>query len=125
MGYCLYGNDIDDSTSPIEAGLGWVTKFNKTFPSSSIFEKQKNEGVQRKLVGFEMLDKGIPRHGYLIKDSSESAIGKVTSGTQSPALGKAIGMGYVNVTNADIDTEIYVEVREKLLKARVVKFPFQ
>ena len=125
MGYCLYGNDIDDSTSPIEAGLGWVTKFNKTFPSSSIFEKQKNEGVQRKLVGFEMLDKGIPRHGYLIKDSSESAIGKVTSGTQSPALGKAIGMGYVNVSNADIDTEIYVEVRDKLLKAKVVKFPFQ
>src|SRR5690349_4530016 len=90
MGYCLYGNDIDDTTSPIEAGLGWVTKFTKTFPSSSIFEKQKKEGVQRKLVGFEMVDKGIPRHDYLIKNSPGSPIGKVTSGKQSPGLGKAI-----------------------------------
>jgi aminomethyltransferase len=125
MGYCLYGNDIDDTTSPIEAGLGWVTKFTKTFPSSTIFEKQKKEGVQRKLVGFEMIDKGIPRHDYLIKTSSGSTIGKVTSGTQSPVLGKAIGMGYVTVENADLDTDIYIEVRDKLLKARIVKLPFQ
>ena len=125
MGYCLYGNDIDDKTSPIEAGLGWVTKFTKTFPSSTIFEKQKKEGVKRKLVGFEMVDKGIPRHDYLIKNSTGSIIGKVTSGTQSPVLGKAIGMGYVDIRSADIDTVIYIEVRDKLLKAKVVKFPFQ
>jgi len=125
MGYCLYGNDIDDKTSPIEAGLGWVTKFTKTFPSSAIFEQQKKAGVERKLVGFEMLDKGIPRHDYLIKNSSGSIIGKVTSGTQSPVLGKAIGMGYVKTGNADIDSDIYIEVRDKLLKAKVVKFPFQ
>jgi aminomethyltransferase len=125
MGYCLYGNDIDDKTSPIEAGLGWVTKFTKTFPSSTIFEKQKKEGVKRKLVGFEMVDKGIPRHDYLIKSSTGSILGKVTSGTQSPVLGKAIGMGYVDITSADIDTDIYIEVRDKLLKAKVVKFPFQ
>lgn len=125
MGYCLYGNDIDDHTSPIEAGLGWVTKFTKTFPSSSIFEKQKAEGISRKLVGFEMVDKGIPRHDYLIKDANGSGIGRVTSGTQSPSLGKAIGMGYVDIKHADIDTSIYIEVRDKLLKAKVVKFPFQ
>ena len=125
MGYCLYGNDIDDKTSPIEAGLSWVTKFTKTFPSSTIFEQQKKAGVERKLVGFEMVDKGIPRHDYLIKNSSGNIIGKVTSGTQSPVLGKAIGMGYVKTDNADIDTDIYIEVRDKLLKAKVVKFPFQ
>jgi aminomethyltransferase len=125
MGYCLYGNDIDDTTSPIEAGLGWVTKFTKTFPSSAIFEKQKKEGVERKLVGFEMADKGIPRHDYLIKNSSGKPIGKVTSGTQSPGLGKAIGLGYVTIGNADIDTDIYIEVRDRLLKAKVVKLPFQ
>jgi aminomethyltransferase len=125
MGYCLYGNDIDDTTSPIEAGLAWVTKFNKTFPSSVIFEQQKKEGVRRKLVGFEMIDKGIPRHDYLIKNTSGSAIGKVTSGTQSPSLGKAIGMGYVDINNSNIDTDIYIEVRDKLLKAKVVKLPFQ
>jgi aminomethyltransferase len=125
MGYCLYGNDIDDITSPIEAGLGWVTKFTKTFPSSAIFEKQKNEGVERKLVGFEMIDKGIPRHDYLIKNAAGSTIGKVTSGTQSPGLGKAIGLGYVSIEYANIDTDIYIEVREKLLKAKVVKLPFQ
>lgn len=125
MGYCLYGNDIDDNTSPIEAGLGWVTKFNKTYPSSAIFEKQKKDGVEKKLVGFEMVDKGIPRHDYLIKDASGSEIGRVTSGTQSPVLNKAIGMGYVTVSNANIDTDIYIEVRDRLLKAKVVKLPFQ
>jgi aminomethyltransferase len=125
MGYCLYGNDIDDTTSPIEAGLGWVTKFNKTFPSSAIFEKQKKDGVERKLVGFEMIDKGIPRHNYLIKDATGSTIGIVTSGTQSPGLGKAVGLGYVTTSNASIDSDIYIEVREKLLKAKVAKLPFQ
>jgi aminomethyltransferase len=125
MGYSLYGNDIDDTTSPIEAGLGWVTKFTKTFPSSSIFEKQKSAGVSRKLVGFEMIDKGIPRHDYVIKEAGGAVIGKVTSGTQSPSLGKPIGMGYVDIRHADIDTDIYIMVRDKLLKAKVVKLPFQ
>jgi aminomethyltransferase len=125
MGYCLYGNDIDDATSPIEAGLGWVTKFSKEFPSRSIFEKQKTEGISRKLVGFEMTDKGIPRHDYAIKDSDGNEIGKVTSGTQSPGLGKAIGMGYVDIKHAGIDTDIYIAVRDKSLRAKVVKFPFQ
>jgi aminomethyltransferase len=125
MGYCLYGNDIDDTTSPIEAGLGWITKFNKSYPSVSTFEKQKKQGVSQKLVGFEMIDKGIPRHDYPIKDQHGNTIGKVTSGTQSPSLGKAIGMGYVNAENADLDAEIFVSVRDKSLKAKVVKFPFQ
>jgi aminomethyltransferase len=125
MGYCLYGNDIDDTTSPIEAGLGWVTKFTKEFPSRSIFEKQKTEGVSKKLVGFEMIDKGIPRHDYSITDKSGSVIGRVTSGTQSPSLGKGIGMGYVNIAQSNIDAEIYIAVRDKLLRARIVKLPFQ
>lgn len=125
MGYCLYGNDIDDTTSPMEAGLGWVTKFNKEFPGRAIFEKQKNEGVARKLVGFEMVDKGIPRHDYPVKDKNGNVIGKVTSGTQSPSLGKAIGMGYVETSHSHIDSEIYIGVRDKLLKAKIVKFPFR
>jgi aminomethyltransferase len=125
MGYCLYGNDIDDTTSPLEAGLGWITKFTKEFPSRSIFEKQKADGVKQKLAGFEMIDKGIPRHNYTIKTAAGNIIGRVTSGTQSPSLGKAIGMGYIETPYADIDAEIYIEVREKLLKAKVVKFPFQ
>lgn len=124
MGFCLYGNDIDDNTSPIEAGLGWITKFTKDFTSKEIFAKQKAEGVQRKLVGFEMIDKGIPRHGYEIKDQSGSSIGHVTSGTQSPSLGKAIGLGYVQTSFAAIDSEIYIQVRDKSLKAKVAKIPF-
>jgi len=124
MGYCLYGNDIDDTTSPLEAGLGWITKFSKDFTARPIIEKQKQEGVSRKLVGFEMVDKGIPRHGYEIKDFSGAVIGIVTSGTQSPSLGKAIGMGYVRSVFAAIDTKIYIKVRDKLLIAKVVKFPF-
>lgn len=124
MGYCLYGNDIDDSTSPLEAGLGWITKFTKDFTARSIIETQKNEGVERKLVGFEMIEKGIPRHGYEIKDFSGATIGVVTSGTQSPSLGKAIGMGYVRTAFAALDTEIFIKVRDKLLMARVVKIPF-
>ena len=124
MGYCLYGNDIDDSTSPLEAGLGWITKFTKDFTAREFIETQKKDGVQRKLVGFEMLEKGIPRHDYEIKDFSGMAIGKVTSGTQSPSLGKAIGMGYVSLVFARIDAKIYIKVRDKLLQAKVVKLPF-
>lgn len=124
MGFCLYGNDIDDTTSPLEAGLGWITKFSKDFTARPILEKQKAEGVVRKLVGFEMVDKGIPRHHYDIKDATGNKIGYVTSGTQAPSLQKAIGMGYVAMSHAALDTEIYIGVRDKLLKAKVVKFPF-
>jgi aminomethyltransferase len=124
MGFCLYGNDIDDTTSPIEAGLSWITKFTKDFTSKEIFAKQKAEGVSRKLVGFEMIDKGIPRHGYEIKDADGNTMGVVTSGTQSPSLAKAIGMGYVRTDFAGIDATIYIQVRDKLLKAKVSKIPF-
>ncbi len=123
-GFCLYGNDIDDNTSPIEAGLGWITKFTKDFVSRDTFEKQKEKGVSQKLVGFEMIEKGIARHDYEIKDFEGNTIGRVTSGTQSPTLGKAIGMGYVDVKYAPVDSEIYIKVRTTLLKARVVKIPF-
>jgi aminomethyltransferase len=124
MGFCLYGNDIDDTTSPLEAGLGWITKFTKDFTAKSILEKQKAEGIKRKLVGFEMIDKGIPRHDYEIKDAAGNKIGYVTSGTQSPSLQKAIGMGYVTKENATMDSEIFILVRDKSLKAKVVKLPF-
>ena len=124
MGYCLYGNDIDDTTSPLEGGLGWITKFTKEFTAKNILEKQKSEGIQRKLIGFEMIEKGIPRHDYEIKDFSGMTIGKVTSGTQSPSLGKAIGLGYVSTAFSNLDTKIYVKVRDKLLQAKVVKLPF-
>lgn len=124
MGFCLYGNDIDDTTSPLEAGLGWITKFTKNFTSSEMLEAQKKEGVSRKLVGFEMIEKGIPRHGYEIKDQLGVTIGVVTSGTQSPSLGKAIGMGYVRTAFAGIGTDIYIKVRDKLLQGRVEKIPF-
>ena len=124
MGYCLYGNDIDDTTSPLEAGLGWITKFSKDFTAKPILEKQKGEGIKRKLVGFEMVDKGIPRHHYVIKDAKGNKIGYVTSGTQSPVLQKAIGMGYVDMAHSALDSDIFIEVRDKLLKAKVVKFPF-
>jgi aminomethyltransferase len=124
MGYCLYGNDIDDTTSPLEGGLGWITKFTKDFTAKSILEKQKAEGVQRKLVGFEMLERGIPRHDYQIKDASGNVIGKVTSGTQAPSLNKAIGLGYVAIAHAALDSEIYIDIRNSLVKAKVVKAPF-
>lgn len=124
MGFCLYGNDIDDETSPLEAGLGWITKFTKDFTAKSILEKQKAEGIKRKLVGFEMIDKGIPRHNYEIKDQTGNKIGHVTSGTQSPSLQKAIGMGYVKIENAAIGSDIFIAVRDKLLKAKIVKIPF-
>jgi aminomethyltransferase len=124
MGYCLYGNDIDDFSTPLEAGLGWITKFAKPFTASEYLQKQKAIGVEKKLIGFEMIDKGIPRHDYRIKDAEGNLIGRVTSGTQSPTLGKAIGLGYVLNEFASLDSEIYVEVRDKLLKAKVVKIPF-
>ncbi|WP_416440768.1 glycine cleavage system aminomethyltransferase GcvT [Phnomibacter sp. MR] len=124
MGYCLYGNDIDDTTSPLEAGLGWITKFTKSFTNSEALQQQKQNGVSRKLVGFEMVDKGIPRHGYDIKNAAGEVIGVVTSGTQAPSLGKAVGMGYVANGLNSIDSEIFVDVRGRLLKAKVVKMPF-
>ena len=124
MGFCLYGNDIDDTTSPIEAGLGWITKFTKDFVNSKALQEQKEKGVSRKLVGFEMIDRGIPRHDYEVVDQQGQVIGKVTSGTQSPSLQKAIGMAYVQPAFAKEGTEVYVKVRDKNLKARVVKIPF-
>ena len=125
MGFCLYGNDIDDTTSPLEAGLGWVTKFTKEFTNSAALKAQKENGVTKKLVGFEMIDRGIPRHYYIIKDASGNDIGSVTSGTQAPSLGKAIGLGYVAVEHAKIGTEIYIDIRNTPVKAKVVKFPFK
>jgi len=124
MGYCLYGNDIDDTTSPLEAGLGWITKFTKPFTNSEALKAQKENGVSRKLVGFEMIDRGIPRHGYQIKDSAGTNIGLVTSGTQAPSLEKAVGMGYVANGHNALDTEIFIDIRGRLLKAKVVKMPF-
>jgi len=125
MGYCLYGNDIDDTTSPLEAGLGWITKFTKDFTAKDLLEQQKQNGIERKLVGFELKEKGIPRHGYEIKDFSGQVIGYVTSGTQSPSLNKAIGMGYVRLAFAHPDTNIFIKIRDKLLHAKVVKLPFK
>jgi len=125
MGYCLYGNDIDDTTSPLEAGLGWITKFTKEFTAKEILEKQKAAGITRKLVGFEMIDRGIPRHDYLIKNEAGETIGKVTSGTQSPSLGKAIGLGYVAMGYAGLDNDIFIDIRNTPVKAKIVKMPFQ
>lgn len=125
MGYCLYGNDIDDTTSPLEAGLGWITKFSKDFTAKNILEKQKSEGIKQKLVGLEMMEKGIPRHGYEIQNKEGKVIGRVTSGTQSPTLQKPIAMGYVDINYSKIDTEVFVKVRDKLLLTKVVKMPFE
>lgn len=123
-GFCLYGNDINDETSPIEAGLGWITKFTKPFIMSEHHKAIKENGASKKLVGFELIDRGIPRQHYTIKDAEGNTIGEVTSGTQSPSLNKAIGMGYVTASHSKADTEIYIEIREKLIKAKVVKVPF-
>jgi aminomethyltransferase len=123
-GFCLYGNDIDDTRSPLEAGLGWVTKFTKEFTNSAALKQQKEAGVNKKLVGFEMIDRGIPRGHYELCDADGNLIGEVTSGTQSPTLQKGIGMGYVPVSLSKPDTEIFVKVRDRQLKARVVKLPF-
>lgn len=127
MGFCLYGNDIDDTTSPLEAGLGWITKFSETkgdFIDKAYMLKQKEEGLKRRLVGFELVDKGVPRHGYEICDAEGNVIGIVTSGTMSPSMKKSIGMGYVKPPFNKVDSEIYIKVRNRLLKAKVVKLPF-
>ncbi|MCE3226915.1 MAG: gcvT [Bacteroidetes bacterium] len=124
MGFCLYGNDIDDTTSPIEAGLGWITKFTKNFTNRTAIEEHKTKGVSKKLVGFEMVERGIPRHDYPLADANGNIIGKVTSGTQSPSLNKAIGMGYVKTELSGADNEIFVVIRDKPVKARIVKIPF-
>lgn len=124
MGYCLYGNDIDDTTSPLEAGLGWITKFTKDFTAKAILEQQKAESIKRKLVGIELIDKGIPRHGYTIQNAAGEEIGYITSGTQAPSLGKAVGMAYVRKDFAQEGSDIFVMIRDKAVKAQVVKMPF-
>lgn len=124
MGYCLYGNDIDDTTSPIEAGLGWITKFSKQFTNSKQLLEQKENGVSKKLVGFELLDKGVPRKDYEITNAEGTVIGNVTSGTMGPSVKKGIGLGYVPTAYAKTGSEIYIKVRKRLLKAQVVKLPF-
>lgn len=124
MGYCLYGNDIDDTTSPLEAGLSWVTKFTKPFVNSEALQAQKEAGVSKKLVGFELNGKGIPRHGYDIVDEAGTVIGQVTSGTMGPSVGKGIGMGYVETAFAKAETQIHIQIRKKTVPATVVKTPF-
>jgi aminomethyltransferase len=124
MGFCLYGNDIDDTTSPIEAGLGWITKFTKEFTASDIIQSHKTNGTGRKLVGFVLEERAIPRHDYEVCDAEGRVIGKVTSGTQSPSLKIPIGMAYVETDFSKVDSEIYIKVRDKLSKAKVVKLPF-
>jgi len=124
MGFCLYGNDIDDTTSPLEAGLGWITKFTKPFTNAEALQQQKQQGITKKLIGFEMIDRGIPRHDYEIVDAEGNVIGRVTSGTQSPSLQKAIGMGYVNQPFAKEGSEIFIKIRDNKVKAQVVKMPF-
>lgn len=124
MGFCLYGNDINDTTSPLEAGLGWITKFDKEFTNSENLKKQKEEGVTRKLVGFELTERGIPRHDYEIVDGDGNVIGIVTSGTQSPSLNKGIGLGYVPTAFSSVDSQIFIRIRNKDIAAKVVKLPF-
>jgi len=123
-GYCLYGNDIDDTTSPLEAGLGWVTKFSKEFTNAKNLKEQKEKGVSKKLIGFIMVDRGIPRHDYEIKKENGEIIGRVTSGTQSPMLKTGIGLGYVTADFAEPGSVIYIDIRNKLLKAEVKSLPF-
>lgn len=124
MGFCLYGNDISDTTSPLEAGLGWITKFTKDFVNSDNLKKQKEEGVKRKLIGFELTERGIPRHDYEIADKDGNIIGIVTSGTMAPSLNKAIGLGYVTEENSPTGTEIFIQIRNKPVAATIVKTPF-
>lgn len=124
MGFCLYGNDINDTTSPLEAGLGWITKFTKEFVNSENLKKQKEAGVFRKLVGFELLDRGVPRQDYEIVDKNGDVIGIVTSGTMAPSLNKGIGMGYVTAPFAAVDSEIFIRIRKNDVPAKVVKLPF-
>ena len=124
MGYCLYGNDINDTTSPIEAGLGWITKFSKDFVNADNLKAQKEAGITRRLVAFEMTERGIPRQGYPIVDADGNELGTVTSGTMSPSLGKGIGLGYVNRPHTKSGTEIFIQVRKKQIPATIVKLPF-
>lgn len=124
MGFCLYGNDINDTTSPLEAGLGWITKFTKAFTNSENLKKQKEAGVTKKLVGFEMQERAVPRHDYEIVDADGNKIGIVTSGTMSPSLNKGIGLGYVTVANSALDSDIYIRIRKNDVPAKVVKLPF-
>jgi aminomethyltransferase len=124
MGFCLYGNDINDTTSPIEAGLGWITKFSKDFVNAEMLKKQKEEGITKKLVAFEITEKGIPRHGYEIVNEKGEVIGEVTSGTMSPSLKKGIGMGYVTKELSKIGTPIFIQIRNKAIPASIVKLPF-
>ncbi len=124
MGYCLYGNDIDDTTSPIEAGLGWITKFTKDFTNSEALKSQKEHGVTRKLIAFELDQRGIPRHGYDIVDGNGNKIGEVTSGTMSPSLGIGIGLGYVSSIFSEINSKINIQIRKNAIPATVVKLPF-
>jgi len=124
MGFCLYGNDIDDTTSPLEAGLGWITKFNKDFTNSENLKKQKEAGVSKKLIAFELLDRGVPRHDYEIVDKDGTVIGKVTSGTMAPSLNKGIGLGYVTTENGAVDSDIFIRIRKNAVAAKVVKLPF-
>ncbi|CAH8285696.1 aminomethyltransferase [Mariniflexile fucanivorans] len=124
MGYCLYGNDINDTTSPIEAGLGWITKFTKYFTNSEALKKQKEQGTERKLVAFELDERGIPRHDYDIVDSNGNKIGIVTSGTMAPSLGKGIGLGYVPTVFTEVGSKIYIQIRKNAVPATIVKLPF-
>jgi aminomethyltransferase len=124
MGFCLYGNDINDTTSPLEAGLGWITKFSKEFIDAEYLKKQKTEGLSRKLVAFEMVDRGIPRQHYTIKNAAGEVLGEVTSGSESPSTGKFIGMGYVPIASSSVGSEIYIDIRDRLMKAVVVSLPF-
>ena len=124
MGYCLYGNDIDDTTSPLEAGLGWITKFNKDFINSDSLKKQKELGISKTLVGFELTQRGIPRQGYAIVDAQGNTIGRVTSGTMSPSMGKGIGLGYVPIALKEVGSQIHIQIRNKIVPAMVAKLPF-
>ena len=124
MGYCLYGNDIDDTTSPLEAGLSWITKFNKDFVNSIALKKQKEQGVTKTLVAFELTERGIPRQGYNILNNQGEPIGVVTSGTMSPSMGKGIGLGYVPVGLKEVGSRIQIQIRKKTIPATIVKLPF-
>ena len=124
MGYCLYGNDIDETTSPLEAGLGWITKFTKEFNNSEALKAQKERGIERKLIAFELDERGIPRQGYDIVDNNGNKIGEVTSGTMSPSLGKGIGLGYVPISFSSVDSKINIQIRKNIIPATVVKLPF-
>ena len=125
MGFCLYGNELNDEISPIEAGLSWITKTNKIFTSSSLFNRQKEVGVNKKLIGFEMLEKAIPRNGYAIYSSEKRKIGIVTSGTMSPSLKKGIGLGYVKSSFSNLNNKIFIEIRGNMKQALIVKTPFK